>query len=835
MALNNDFPADAYLVTIGASGQYISGPNDLSNFTKTSDEPFYTNFFPGKTSWYQYTPATSGTVTLYATGVDPADTSSNLPVEIYGFGATSAGVVDANQALGGNNNLNNPTAATSWSTPVTGGTLYFVRVSPAHNDPTISYLKVVGPATAAPPNDLIAGAVPVAIVTDGTTWISPPVPDDQLTVTSEEPYQSGFQSAWWQLLPVTGGNYTITATAFAGVGISPTNTVMRIYYGNHPPAMTFLSQTAMATPVTLNFDNSFKIWFEIVQTSAGTDRFSYQLRVTGPATQVPVPDTTNHQYTNAIIMPTSGAYTTTTDTTPSHFGDTETNPTPYSLGYYRAAWYTITPATTGAYTFAVTANGTGIEIDLFTGTDFHALASAVSAAPVVGQTLNAGTQYYYRVAANNSSPQTYSVSMASDLDTTNHQYANAITIPAHGTWSATLDTSPSHFGDTESNPTSGGLGYYRAGWYSFTPDTSTVYTFTASPDTYNVEIDLIRQDSATVIAAVTGYPASIGQQLTAGVAYWLRVASSSNAAQHVALSMTSPVTVLPAVPIAVSVRVAGTASQPMVQAPPVAVTVALNAHIAGEFSTADALPIAVDVALPDASDTIDSNAAPPITVAVAVQALAVEAGIFLTQPVDGEVIVTSSPQFIVALQQHDDDTVYTIEIQYDESSDFSSPITLTGDSDSTGGGVVFDATTALTGSTGYWRARLLLEGQELITWTPANTFTIDATVTSQNLPVTWTVSTGAARPIHLWHVDPPGPHVGDLLTAYGQGFPATGNLTVADLPQAFESWQLIAASTAMSGEGRVIDADVVDPEHYEVTFYAPDLGDEPGGALVVEA
>lgn len=837
MALNNDFPANAYPITIGSTGQYISGPTDLSTFTKDGSDPDAGSTYPQKTGWFVYRPTIDGTASFALSGVLAGNVATNSPVKLLIVYFSDAQLTSSTTFGAADNNADATTAATISGFSVYAGNTYYVRVSPYQDANILAYLKVLGPPTAAPANDLIAGATPVAITTSGTTWTSAPVPDDQLTVSAEEPYQAGFRSAWYSLLP-TGpgnGNFTITASAFAGVGVANTNVVMRIYYGNSPPSLNYLSQATMGSPVSLTLDNSVTIWFEIVQTTAGSDRFSYQLAVTGPSTQVPTPDSTNHQYTRALALPTTGVYSASLDTSNTHFTDTEVNPTTYSLGGNRSAWYTINPTTTGSYTFTVTASGTSVEVDLFNAS-FTALAGSASNVASVSRTLMAGNLYYYRVAELNSNgPQTYVVTMASDFDTTNHQYANATLISGHGNYSTTLDTTPAHFGDTESNPTPYGLGGYRAGWYSFTPDTTNVYTITATPDTYNVEIDLIRQDTSALVAAVTGYPASLGQQLTGGIAYWLRIATTSNAAQHIALSLTSPATPLAAPPITAHVRLAATANPPRLKAPPIAAAVRVAAHIAGEFSTAAAPAITAHVAMPNASDVIDDDAAPPISAGVTVAGTPVGAGLYLTQPEQGEIIATATPQFIVAVDQHDDDLTYTVEIQYDESSDFSSPYTLSGDVDSSDGGLDITATQALTGSTGYWRARLLLAGVELITWTAANTFTIDATVSAQSLPVTWTVDANAARPIHLWHFDPPGPAVGELVTAYGQGFPSSGNLTFADGPLPYQSWQLIAASTAMSSEARTIDGDVVDPEHYEVTFTAPEVGDEPGGAFVVEA
>jgi hypothetical protein len=124
---------------------------------------------------------------------------------------------------------------------------------------------------------------------------------------------------------------------------------------------------------------------------------------------------------------------------------------------------------------------------------------------------------------------------------------------------------------------------------------------------------------------------------------------------------------------------------------------------------------------------------------------------------------------------------------------------------------------------------------EVIGWSSPNLFTVAATVTPVSLPVSWTVSSSAARPIHLWHIDPAGPEVDETVTVYGQGFPATGFIYFnGEVLTTVQSWELIPATAENTTADRRISGSDVTCEHYEVVFTAP-VYDGPGAPLSVEA
>lgn len=209
--------------------------------------------------------------------------------------------------------------------------------------------------------------------------------------------------------------------------------------------------------------------------------------------------------------------------------------------------------------------------------------------------------------------------------------------------------------------------------------------------------------------------------------------------------------------------------------------------------------------------------------------------VILTSPVDGDVVATNLPEFVVAVDtdNEDDDATFTLTVQYAADDTFTSAVTITEDFDTVDGGAFLTPTTNVPATT-YWRAQVSQGATLRSEWTQAASFTVNSTITATTLPVTWTVDDGADRPIHLWHLDPPGPDIGDTVTVYGQGFPDNGHLSFGDLLLDVGSWTLVDAADLDNLSDRTIDGDRVDPEHYEVTFVAP-VYDGPGAALSVEA
>lgn len=207
----------------------------------------------------------------------------------------------------------------------------------------------------------------------------------------------------------------------------------------------------------------------------------------------------------------------------------------------------------------------------------------------------------------------------------------------------------------------------------------------------------------------------------------------------------------------------------------------------------------------------------------------------LSSPEHGTQSASGTPPFVVAVVPTDvlDTSTYTVEVQYAANTAFTGASTLSAVMNAVEGGVIVHPVSPVFATTS-WRARLLQDGVQIHDWTEAKTFTVITAITASTVPVTWTVSPAAARPIHLWHLDPPGPEAGDTVTVYGQGFPASGHLSFGGQPLSVASWQRVAALAANTTDDRSIDGETVTCEHYEVSFVAPDY-DGPGDVLTVEA
>lgn len=230
-------------------------------------------------------------------------------------------------------------------------------------------------------------------------------------------------------------------------------------------------------------------------------------------------------------------------------------------------------------------------------------------------------------------------------------------------------------------------------------------------------------------------------------------------------------------------------------------------------------------------------AMPPISFSLGVGLPEVSAtGLILSAPSTDAIVPTSTPPLTVGVILDDDvatDT-FTVEVQYADNASMTNPTTLSASMQGSDGGVTVNPTTAVP-SPAWWRARLLSGASEVIGWSSPSRFTVAASVAPVTLPVSWAVGSGAARPIHLWHIDPAGPEVGDLVTVYGQGFPANGFIYFnGEAVTTVQSWELIPATAENSTDQRRIDGPDVTCEHYEVVFTAP-VYDGPGAPLSVEA
>jgi hypothetical protein len=134
--------------------------------------------------------------------------------------------------------------------------------------------------------------------------------------------------------------------------------------------------------------------------------------VTAPATP-PAADTTNHQWTNAILVrpDANGTWSSTLDSTGAQYATAEVNPTTYTLGGGHSGWYTFTPGADGTGVFHA-AGTADCEVDVFSkvGSTWTLIAyNYGSSAPVTSAPITKDTQYYVRVVSGTSTGQNISL------------------------------------------------------------------------------------------------------------------------------------------------------------------------------------------------------------------------------------------------------------------------------------------------------------------------------------------------------------------------------------------------------------------------------------------
>lgn len=369
-----------------------------------------------------------------------------------------------------------------------------------------------------------------------------------------------------------------------------------------------------------------------------------------------------------------------------------------------------------------------------------------------------------------------------------------------------------------------GMTGVRQGWRYVRPDTdiglNLDVTSWAGTNVITGIWSRINSAWATVLAPTTPAPApSVHVELSAGVTYYVMFADESldNWGQGVkwdAYPMRS-------------------AAELNADAPSITVSVDVDARVLGETDQQLIPPIVVGVRTPAPFDQPGTQV-PAFTIKAGPSVPEIWTGsLVLSAPDDDTVVLTAKPEFMIGVSGPDDDTIYTVELQYADNAAMTGPSTLTATFEAVDGGAVLTPAGPVPDTT-YWRARLLEGSTIRLGWSAARKFTVATTTTSTNLPVTWDVSGTADRLIHVWHLDPPGPIVGDIVTIYGQGFPASGSLTFGDLVLPATAWQLVPATSDNTDDDlRRIEGDTVTPEHFEVQFAAPD-DDGPGGALVLE-
>ncbi len=558
----------------------------------------------------------------------------------------------------------------------------------------------------------------------------------------------------------------------------------------------------------------------------------------GPAEET-APDGTNHHWVNAtpLTFTQEVYFQETTDVYPTEYTGPEFQP-PQDINGERGAWYTFTSRGNGVGYFQVQGDTVGAWIEFYTrsGNTFQQHRSAVSGSSesiaFFAAPLTEGSTYYLRVACDEPTEQIIYLSGSVPVSTydINHQVTNAAPLPlnSEGVADFLVDVTRSGFAAPEIPVPQDGVG--RAAWYYFdyTGIEKISGKLTVPRGTGYLGFYLFDKN--------TGVTTRIGERniMFVGSRYYLRVATSVPSGDILRVQVPAPgLVILPIPPVTVNVALSARPSEPGIKAAPITVRVRLpRPVVVGDADVAEAVPVTVQVKIPAAAAGSPAVAA-AIKVGVGIPAPVTSAvQLILTAPDDEEVLPSLRPTFVVGLAQDDEDLTYDVEIQVASDAAFTNPVSYVVASPAEDGGVIVPATQDVPAA-GFWRARALLDGTDASGWSEVREFTVDATIGASSIPITWTVG-AATRQIHLWHVEPPGAEPGETAVVYGHGFPSTGGvLTLADKTVTVDSWTLIPPTSTPAAD-RVINGEVVDPEHFEISFTVPDVA-EPGGPLVVSA
>lgn len=267
----------------------------------------------------------------------------------------------------------------------------------------------------------------------------------------------------------------------------------------------------------------------------------------------------------------------------------------------------------------------------------------------------------------------------------------------------------------------------------------------------------------------------------------------------------------------------------------VSVVVGLTGNLTGLVATVVVPPI--EGVVEPTANVLTSIPAVPIEVIPSVRApVSVRCTRELLDPEDATTVPVLRPVFTVGVTLTEGDLeTLTVEVQYDDNTSFTSPVSLTQAVDlvENENVVRIPALADLPTSVPiYWRARLIFNSNTWA-WTDYWQLTVDTTAGDHLISVVSIVTTTTPDP-HLWFFTPEGAIVGSTVTIVGQGFStAEGTVTLAGVTMPIVSWSHIAATGAAVTTGRVITSTLVDPEHDEVVVTVPDVA-PPGGGIVVD-
>lgn len=737
-------------------------------------------------------------------------------------------------------------------------------------------------------NDLFANATDITLSFDGDVYVSAAVSNVGFATETNEPGDGQqYRSAWWTYTPTSSGLATFDTQN--STGAFGTDTLLRVCTGN---TLATLNIEALdddgGGSATSRYEDLPVVGgttYRIQVTSYYDVDMTYVLRVTGPGTVVTT--TVSVPAIDCIATPErsapiNDAFASATNVALVNTGDTYLSPivnatelsmeageptattvngTPISV--QRTAWWHYLPQEDGQLTVDTelsAINGENL-LAVFTSTSGLAGLTLVAAADNTGATsytkiqnlaVLANTDHYLRVSVivGDNRAHGYQLRLTGPYSVVRTQVAcppidasaeaQVATLPTGrndniadaviaviysdgGTYTSEYINNATYT-EEPGEPLSNVIG--RSAWWRYAPQSNgtLVLDLTGSIGTPNLSslrvFRLTNPAGAVAFANFTSLGSSPSRSVTAGDIYYIQAGVdiiSANRDMTYLVRLTGPRTVT-------SLGAIGTV--------PIDTRVdLLDQNVTTGVSTPPIEPV-----VEHPKPWLLVNAKPIDTGASVDYATILRVRRVLADPPNGAVVPILRPVFTVGIYVVEGSlTETTLDLQYDDNAAFTSPVTLVDTVRLLAGAnlVTLTPPADLTPSTVYWRARLRF-GTITGGWTDPWSFTLDPSSGNASIPILATVSAGDSDP-HLWSVQPPGGPPGAKIRLIGTGFPAqaVGQVWLSGQVLTVDSWTTVAATAAAGTSARKITADIVSPEHDEISVYVPNDATAPGGPLTV--
>ena len=448
--------------TIGASlPAFASGSNRLA--TKQAGEPNHAGDAGGKSVWYSWTPAASGSVEISTCAFDGIDTLLAVYTGSAVNGLTP--VASSDNALGGCTSTDSTVEFSA-----AAGTTYRIAVDGKGGTDGSFTLDLEGP----PANDSFANAETLGPALPDTATGSNKLSSKQAGEPSHAG-QSGGGSVWYSWTPASNTPAEITVCPAFSSTIDP---LLAVYTG---AAVNSLSQVAAAASApgancfsnpgsVVQFNAVAGMTYRIaVDGDAGT-KGTFNLSLNGP----PV----NDGFSNAQSVGTLPAFPSGTNRLaskeagePSHAGN--------AGGH--SVWYSVTPTSSGPIEVVAGCSFGNLDtlLGIYTGSAVNGLTTVASnddsggiGCGSTGSRVQfeavAGTKYLIAIDGKNGAQGTFSLAVRGRP--ANDDFANAQVIPGSppGFTSGTTQLASKQAGEPDHAGKGGGVSV----WYSWTPTSS---------------------------------------------------------------------------------------------------------------------------------------------------------------------------------------------------------------------------------------------------------------------------------------------------------------------------------------------------------------------------